>query len=63
VKQLQEGEFVIEHWRSAGLNVPSAVKRGIFTISKSIIVKSIGRLHDKDMRRLEMSVKAWLCWR
>jgi len=37
--QLQEGEFVLRHWKAAGLNVPSALKRGIFTISKSIVIK------------------------
>ena len=61
--QLQEGEFVLEHWKTAGLNVPSSVKRGIFTISKSIVIKSVGKLQDTDARRLEMSVKSWLCWR
>jgi mRNA interferase MazF len=34
--QLLEGEF---HWKSSGLNVPSAVKRGVFTISKDIIIR------------------------
>lgn len=61
--KLLEGEFVLDHWKSAGLNVPSAVKRGIFTITKDIILKSIGRLHDRDASQLEKSVKSWLCWK
>lgn len=59
---LLNGEFVLSHWKSAGLNVPSAIKRGIFTIAKDIIIKSIGTLHDKDAHQLELSVKSWLCW-
>jgi mRNA interferase MazF len=61
--KLQEGEFLLDQWKSAGLNVPSAVKRGIFTIAKNIILKSIGKLHDHDAQHLEKAVKSWLCWK
>lgn len=61
--QLQDGEFVLEHWQSAGLNAPSAVKRGVFTISKRIIIKTVGKLKETDAAQLEKPVKFWLCWR
>lgn len=60
---LLEGEFVLDHWKSAGLNVPSAVKRGVFTITKDIIIKTIGRLHDSDAHHLENSLKSWFSWK
>lgn len=30
------GEFALSDWKSAGLNVPSSVKRGIFTIQEKL---------------------------
>ena len=36
---LQAGEFALADWEKAGLNVPTAVKRGIYTIHPSLIVK------------------------
>ena len=29
---LLPGEFILVEWQAAGLNVPSAVKRGIYTV-------------------------------
>jgi mRNA interferase MazF len=63
IAKLLEGEFVLDNWKAAGLNVPSAVKRGIFTITKDIILKSVGKLHDHDAIHLEKSVKSWFCWK
>jgi mRNA interferase MazF len=61
--RLQTGEFILENWRSAGLNVPSAVKRGIYTISRTLIIKIIGVLDQNDVLRLKKSVMSWLCWK
>ena len=57
---LQPGEFVLAAWEKAGLNVPTAVKRGIYTIHPSLIAKLIGHLSAKDSRRLEKSLREWL---
>jgi mRNA interferase MazF len=57
---LQAGEFVPVDWEKAGLNVPTAVKRGIYTIHPSLIAKFIGRLSARDSRRLEKSLREWL---
>ncbi|MBI1764965.1 MAG: type II toxin-antitoxin system PemK/MazF family toxin [Acidobacteria bacterium] len=53
-------EFVLHDWQGAGLNVASAVKRGIYTIEKSLIVKTIGSLTSHDRSTLEQSLRDWL---
>lgn len=35
---LLPGEFRLADWRGAGLNVPSAAKRGVFTIFDALVV-------------------------
>nr|WP_242411970.1 type II toxin-antitoxin system PemK/MazF family toxin [Cyanobacterium sp. IPPAS B-1200] len=60
IQNLQAGEFVLTDWQNVGLNVPSFVKRGIFTIEKSLIIKKIGNLTPQDINILEQSLKQWL---
>src|SRR3990167_7533032 len=50
--RLHTGEFVLVDWQAAGLNVPSAVKRGIYTMHDSLILKSIGRLSSRDSEQV-----------
>jgi mRNA interferase MazF len=57
---LLEGEFVLSEWSAAGLNVPTAVKRGLYTVHKSLIVKAIGKLANADAELLEQSLRCWL---
>jgi mRNA interferase MazF len=57
---LQAGEFLLADWRTAGLNLPSAVKRGLYTIHDSLVLKSVGRLSARDADRIEQSLRAWL---
>jgi mRNA interferase MazF len=60
VTSLLAGEFVLTDWKAAGLNVPSAAKRGIYTIHQSLVMKSIGKLSDTDASSLEHSLREWL---
>jgi len=53
-------EFVLADWAAAGLHVPSAAKRGIYTVHESLIVKSVGRLSSADFTNLERSIRIWL---
>lgn len=55
---LLPGKFVLADWRAAGLNVPSAVKRGVFTLVESLVLKRIGVLTVPDALRLEHSLRA-----
>jgi mRNA interferase MazF len=38
-QSLMTGEFVLSEWRNAGLNVATAVKRGVFTIHENSFSK------------------------
>jgi mRNA interferase MazF len=57
---LLNGEFVLNNWKSAGLNVTSAVKRGIFTVQENLILKSVGQISSADANGLERSLRSWL---
>ncbi|HEX8491823.1 MAG TPA: type II toxin-antitoxin system PemK/MazF family toxin [Pyrinomonadaceae bacterium] len=57
---LLAGEFVLSEWKQAGLNVETAVKRGLYTIQQNLIVKRIGSLDDVDSKRLAGSLRSWL---
>src|SRR5215218_10331632 len=60
VYPLLAGEFVLADWKISGLNVPSAAKRGIYTVHQSLVMKSIGKLSDIDASSLENSLRDWL---
>lgn len=60
VSSLLPGEFVLAEWKQAGLNVSTAVKRGIYTIEKKLVLKTIGKLQKTDVQKLEKSLKSWL---
>jgi mRNA interferase MazF len=57
---LLPGEFMLTNWKAVGLNVPSAVKRGLFTIQDSLVIKALGNLTKADAEQLETSLKLWL---
>jgi mRNA interferase MazF len=57
---LLEGEFVLADWQGAGLNVASAVKRGLYTVRQDLVVKRVGNISSDDSATLEKSLRAWL---
>nr|VFJ42864.1 MAG: mRNA interferase MazF [Candidatus Kentron sp. DK] len=57
---LLPGEFVLKDWVKAGLNVETAVKRGIYTVSGNLIIKRVGAISISDAERLEISLRDWL---
>ncbi len=57
---LLAGEFVLSEWKLAGLNVETAVKRGIFTIKETLVRKRVGKLEDVDADKLNESLREWL---
>ena len=60
--QLLPGEFVLLDWLKEGLNVPSAVKRGLYTVENKLIIKVIGELLIVDAQKLEGSFSVgWDC--
>jgi mRNA interferase MazF len=60
VSPLLAGEFVLADWKAVGLNVPSAAKRGLYTVHQSLVMKSIGKLSGTDANSLENSLRDWL---
>ena len=59
-KDLLPNEFILTKWEESGLNVPTAVKRGIYTISDTLVIQSIGILSKTDYSTLVQSIKQWL---
>jgi len=58
--RLLPGEFVLNEWRGAGLHVPTAAKRGIFTLDESLPLKRLGRLGASDRAALGDALRNWL---
>ena len=57
---LLAGEFVLSDWAAAGLLLPTAVKRGIYTIHPRLIVKKLGQLSPGDAQKVDDSLRTWL---
>jgi mRNA interferase MazF len=57
--RLGHGEFVLADWQSAGLHLPSAVKRGVYTIHASLVLKLVGQLTSRDAQQIEQSLRRW----
>lgn len=60
ITPLLAGEFLLTDWRVAGLNVPTAVKRGLYTVHQTLIVKTVGKLVRPDAEKVECSLQDWL---
>jgi len=60
IHKLADSEFVLSNWKEAGLNVPTAIKRGCILIDINLVIKKVGRLSDNDLLSLDDSLKIWL---
>jgi mRNA interferase MazF len=60
IQNLLMGECVLTGWKNCGLNVPTAVKRGVFTIHTRLIIKPVGRITVPDQAQLEHALRNWL---
>ncbi len=60
VGSLLDGEFVLVEWAEAGLNAITAIKRGLYTVQRNLVIKELGRLGAEDAERLEQSLRGWL---
>lgn len=57
---LLPGEFALSDWRHAGLRMPTAVKRGLFSIHQRLLIRATGSLSARDARTLDRSLRDWL---
>lgn len=57
---LLPGEFPLVNWAEAGLHVPTAAKRGLFTLHRKLVLQSVGRLGRNDGQKLDDSLRQWL---
>lgn len=57
---LAAGEFILTDWKAAGLHIPTAVKRGVFTIHPRLVVKRVGQLCARDGQLLDQALRGWL---
>ncbi len=57
---LGPGEFQLADWRSAGLNVPSVIKRGCVLVDAALFRKTVGVISSFDLKSLNASIKLWL---
>lgn len=60
ISPLLPGEFLISDCAAVGLNVPTAVKRGLYTVHQSLIIVGIGKLTEPDTEQLVRSLEGWL---
>jgi len=59
-QSLLAGEFVLADWAAAGLNVPTAVKRGVYTVHQTLVLKIVGRLNTADSEQVDRALRMWL---
>jgi mRNA interferase MazF len=53
---LRSGDVLLEHWEEAGLIDPSVVKAVFLTIEKSLVLRKLGRLSNKDAEAVRTSL-------
>jgi len=54
------GEVVIADWKEAGLLKASTIKSILATIERSLVVRTLGKLNQRDLVRLKDALKAIL---
>jgi mRNA interferase MazF len=60
IASLLEGEFILSERSMVGLNVVTAIKRGVYTVYGRLVVKQLGKLDDGDAAQLAKSLRGWL---
>ena len=59
---LLSGEFILKDWSQVGLNVETAVKRGIYTVHQNLIVQKVGKRSNSDLKGIDDALRLWLGW-
>ena len=51
------GEVLLTQWEAAGLLKPSVIKPVFTTVEKSLVIKSLGQLHEDDRQALKKALQ------
>lgn len=54
------GDVTIENLSLAGLRIPCIVRLKVFTLDNRLIIRPIGRLAEKEYRKVQKSIKRYL---
>lgn len=54
------GEVIVQDWQGAGLLKPSAIKPVITTIENNLVIKTMGRLKEGDLKAVRGSLEVIL---
>jgi mRNA interferase MazF len=60
IGSLLAGEFVLSEWSTAGLNVITGIKRGVYTVHERLVLKRLGKLGAADAAQLAKALQGWL---
>lgn len=60
ITTINAGEYVLKDWTSAGLNVPSAIKRGCILVDTKLILQKVGTCSKPDIAALNKALILWL---
>jgi len=51
------GDYLLSHWREAGLIKESLVKSVLFTVEKSLIIRKLGKIKGADMEGISQGLR------
>jgi mRNA interferase MazF len=58
--QLQNVDWALLDWTSAGLNVPCGIKSQLATVEARLVLKTVGVLSIRDLAMCQNRLRAWL---
>lgn len=50
------GEVIVQDWQAARLLKPSAIKPVIATVERTLVIKTLGRLSQRDQQMLKETI-------
>lgn len=56
----RHGDTELAYWKEAGLGLPSIVTALVQTMTRKLILRTLGRLEDSDLRHVEVNLAAAL---
>lgn len=54
------GDYLVKHWKAAGLLAPSVVTGIVRTIKQSMIVRKLGTISSSDLKEIDKNLRVIL---